>query len=73
MPYSRVIEIIDPASKTLGSSEGREGIGKKKEGNEEGENEEELPIVKGSYVFLHSGRHRGTYGVVSCQESGMFW
>ncbi|KAG0720426.1 G-patch domain and KOW motifs-containing protein [Chionoecetes opilio] len=59
----KVVEIIDPASKTLGSSERKEAA-ETKEGGEEGEKEEELPVVKGSCVFLHSGRHRGTYGVV---------
>lgn len=59
----KVIEIIDPSTKTLGSSEGKQATAQKKEG-EEVEDEEELPIVKGAYVFLHSGRHRGTYGVV---------
>lgn len=65
IPFSsRVIDIINPSARTLGSSEGKESAAKK-EGQEEGEDEEELPIVKGSFVFIHSGRHRGTYGVVS--------
>ncbi|XP_045125386.1 G-patch domain and KOW motifs-containing protein-like isoform X2 [Portunus trituberculatus] len=60
----KVIDIIDPSTKTLGSSEGKQTTTQKKEGEELGEDEEELPVVKGAYVFLHSGRHRGTYGVV---------
>lgn len=65
MIYSlRVVDIINPAARTLGSSERKESA-VKKEGEEDGEGEEELPIMKGSFVYLHSGRHRGTYGVVS--------
>lgn len=60
----KVIDIIDPSTKTLGSSEGKQGTAQEREREEEREDEEELPIVKGAYVFLHSGRHRGTYGVV---------
>lgn len=58
-----VVDIINPAARTLGSSEGKETAAKK-EGEGEAEEEEELPIVKGSFVYIHSGRHRGTYGVV---------
>ncbi|XP_045623798.1 G-patch domain and KOW motifs-containing protein [Procambarus clarkii] len=58
----KVVEIINPSSKSFGLA------GKKPEiPIVEGKGvtqEEELTLMKGSYVFIHSGRHRGTYGVV---------
>lgn len=59
----RVVEIIDPSSKSFGlagkNRETRSGTSDGKDGSQE-----ELILVKGAYVYIHSGRHRGTYGVV---------
>ncbi|XP_042885924.1 G-patch domain and KOW motifs-containing protein-like [Penaeus japonicus] len=59
----KVVDIIDPSAKTFGlmgsSLPGTKGDGEKKTAEEE-----ELNLQKGSYVFIHSGRQRGTYGIV---------
>ncbi|KAK4297203.1 hypothetical protein Pmani_030351 [Petrolisthes manimaculis] len=64
----RVVEIIDPATLTYTLSETR-----KKQGGEgqeatntqrNGQQEEQLPMVKGAHVYIHGGRQKGIYGVV---------
>ncbi|KAK4329608.1 hypothetical protein Pmani_000082 [Petrolisthes manimaculis] len=64
----RVVEIIDPATLTYTLSETR-----KKQGGEgqeatntqrNGQQEEQLPMVKGAHVYIHGGRQKGVYGVV---------
>ncbi|XP_042214302.1 G-patch domain and KOW motifs-containing protein-like isoform X2 [Homarus americanus] len=60
----KVVEIITPSSKTFGlAGKNMEGQAGSTEGNG-GAQEEEQTITKGSHVFIHSGRQRGTYGVV---------
>ncbi|XP_037790489.1 G-patch domain and KOW motifs-containing protein-like [Penaeus monodon] len=59
----KVVDIIDPSAKTFGL------MGSSLTGAKDGESkaaaeEEELSLQKGSYVFIHSGRQRGTYGIV---------
>lgn len=68
--HYRVVEIIDPASLTFKLAETRQNQGL--EGQDTGNNntqragqeEELMPVVKGTHVFIHSGRQKGTYGVV---------
>lgn len=69
--HSRVVEIIDPAALTftLAETRKRQGLEGQDAGNinntHRAEQEEELmPVVKGAHVFIHSGRQKGTYGVV---------
>lgn len=63
-PPHRVVDIIDPSAKTFGLMGSNLAGAKDREGKAAAE-EEELSLQKGSYVFIHSGRQRGTYGVVS--------
>ena len=56
--------MIDPSSKTFGLAN-KLGEGEKKTSENLSAAQEELVLAKGSYVFIHSGRHRGTYGIVS--------
>ncbi|XP_068234955.1 G-patch domain and KOW motifs-containing protein-like [Palaemon carinicauda] len=59
----QVVEVIDPTAKTFGlANTPGDGVRKARE-NSSGD-QEELLLSKGSYVFIHSGRHRGTYGIV---------
>ncbi|KAK7087083.1 hypothetical protein SK128_009971 [Halocaridina rubra] len=67
----QVIDVIDPTAKAFGSlSNTPEGSRKK---NSSGNEEEELMLMKGSYVFIHSGRHSNIYGTVeSIDEDHLF-
>lgn len=59
----KVVDIIDPSAKTFGLMGSNLAGAKDREGKAAAE-EEELSLQKGSYVFIHSGRQRGTYGIV---------
>ncbi|XP_064097173.1 G-patch domain and KOW motifs-containing protein-like isoform X1 [Macrobrachium nipponense] len=59
----KFVEVIDPTAKTFGLANKPGDPGRKGGENLTGD-QEDLLMAKGSFVFIHSGRHRGTYGIV---------
>ncbi|CAL4247495.1 unnamed protein product, partial [Meganyctiphanes norvegica] len=54
----RVVEIVEPTARQFGQ------IAPQGKGTSDSSKEEEMELKNGSYIFIHSGRSRGSYGTV---------